>query len=116
MCGIAGILGCIDDANRSALKRMNDAIRHRGPDGEGYWESTADHTGSGLMLGHRRLAILDLTSAAAQPMVDPDSGHVVVLNGEIYNYSELRRSLVAQGQSFRSTGDTAVMLRVLCEQ
>ena len=116
MCGIAGILGRIEDANRSALKRMSDAIRHRGPDGEGYWESTADHTGSGLMLAHRRLAILDLTSAAAQPMVDPDSGHVVVLNGEIYNYSELKRALVAQGQSFGSTGDTAVMLRVLCEQ
>jgi asparagine synthase (glutamine-hydrolysing) len=115
MCGIAGILGRIDDANRSALKRMNDAIRHRGPDGEGYWESTADEAGWGLMLAHRRLAILDLTSAAAQPMVDPEAGHVVVLNGEIYNYAELRQSLTAGGRTFRSTGDTAVMLRMLCQ-
>ena len=115
MCGIAGILGRIDNANRSALKRMNDAIKHRGPDGEGYWESTADEAGWGLLLAHRRLAILDLTSAAAQPMVDPDTGHVVVLNGEIYNYAELRQSLAAGSHALRSTGDTAVMLRVLCQ-
>lgn len=115
MCGIAGILGQLDPPNRAALKRMNDAMTHRGPDGEGYWESTPDDSGRGVLLAHRRLAILDLSSAADQPMVDPVAGDVVVLNGEIYNYTELRRSLSAKGHAFTSTGDTAVMLRVLCE-
>jgi asparagine synthase (glutamine-hydrolysing) len=92
---------------------MNDAMAHRGPDGDGYWESPSDDRGFGVMLAHRRLSILDLTSAAAQPMVDPVTGHVVVLNGEIYNYIEIRTRLVAEGQAFRSTGDTAVMLRVV---
>ena len=63
------------------------------------------------MLAHRRLTILDLTPAAAQPMVDAVTGHVVVFNGEIYNYVELRNRLAAEGQTFQSTGDTAVMLR-----
>jgi asparagine synthase (glutamine-hydrolysing) len=115
MCGIAGILGQMDDANRSALRRMNDAMAHRGPDGEGYWESSVDDRGWGVMLAHRRLAILDLSSAGAQPMVDPIAGHVLVTNGEIYNYVELRRSLSDQSGHLRSTGDTAVMLRALSE-
>lgn len=116
MCGIAGIVGQLDEVNRSALRRMNDAMTHRGPDGEGYWESTADDVGWGVLLAHRRLAILDLSFAAAQPMVDPVAGHVLVVNGEIYNYMELKRSLSARGYTFRSTGDTAVMLRELCEE
>ena len=65
------------------------------------------------MLGHRRLSILDLSDAAAQPMIDSVTGHVVVFNGEIYNYKELRCRLAAQGQTFQSSGDTAVLLRVL---
>ncbi len=113
MCGIAGIIGRIGPANRDALKRMNDALRHRGPDGEGFWESTADEAGSGVMLAHRRLAILDLSNAASQPMVDPTSGDVVVLNGEIYNYVALRDEMAATGERFQSNGDTAVMLRAL---
>jgi len=92
---------------------MNDAMVHRGPDGEGYWEAPPDSEGWGAMLAHRRLSILDLSSAAAQPMVDPVTGHVIVLNGEIYNYVELRDRLAASGHSFQSTGDTAVMLRAL---
>ena len=114
MCGIAGLIGRIDDANRAALKRMNGALSHRGPDGEGFWEASADETGWGAMLAHRRLSILDLTNAAAQPMVDPTVGSVIVLNGEIYNYVELRKQLISAGHEFRSTGDTAVMLRALC--
>src|SRR5215510_6781262 len=111
MCGIAGIIGRVTALNRVALKRMNDAMAHRGPDGDGYWESPADDRGFGVMLAHRRLTILDLTPAAAQPMIDPVTGHVVVFNGEIFNYVELRSRLAAQGQTFQSTGDTAVMLR-----
>jgi asparagine synthase (glutamine-hydrolysing) len=67
----------------------------------------------GVMLGHTRLSILDLSTAASQPMVDPVTGHVLVYNGEIYNYVSLRDRLTAAGQSFGSTGDTAVVLRAL---
>src|SRR5437660_9144385 len=113
MCGIAGIIGRIGDRNRAALKRMSDAMIHRGPDGRGTWESAPDARGFGALLAHRRLAILDLSPAGAQPMVDPVSGHVIVFNGEIYNFGELRRRLEAEGQEFKSSGDTAVMVRAL---
>ena len=113
MCGIAGIIGRLDEPNRAALQRMSDAMVHRGPDASGTWASTPDARGWGALLAHRRLAILDLSPAGAQPMVDPVTGHVVVFNGEIYNFGDLRRRLVAEGQAFESTGDTAVMLRAL---
>src|ERR1700740_1062060 len=103
MCAIAGIIGALTGPNRIALRRMNDAMVHRGPDGDGYWESPTDDRGFGLMLAHRRLSILDLTPAAAQPMLDPITGHVLVFNGEIYNYVERRTCLIAQGQTFQST-------------
>src|SRR6266436_5662791 len=89
MCGIAGIIGRLDEPNRAALARMSDA------------------------LAHRRLSILDLSPTGAQPMVDPVTGHVLVFNGEIYNFGDLRRRLVAERQECHSTGDTAVMLRAL---
>ncbi len=79
----------------------------------GLWASAPDVRGWGALLAHRRLSILDLSPAGAQPMVDPVTGHVIVFNGEIYNFRELRRRLEAQGQELRSTGDTAVMLRAL---
>ncbi|ABC82550.1 asparagine synthase (glutamine-hydrolyzing) [Anaeromyxobacter dehalogenans] len=113
MCGIAGILGKLGDANRAALARMSAALVHRGPDADGTWESTPDAEGRGAMLAHRRLAILDLSPAGAQPMTDPVTGHVVAYNGEIYDYAELRRRLEAEGHAFASSGDTAVMLRAL---
>jgi asparagine synthase (glutamine-hydrolysing) len=102
-----------NDANRSALERMGAAMRHRGPDGERTWVSPPDREGLGCLFLHRRLAILDLTDFAAQPMVDPARNHVIVFNGEIYNYNMLRDELVAAGENFDSTGDTAVMLRAL---
>jgi asparagine synthase (glutamine-hydrolysing) len=113
MCGIAGIVGRIVEPNRTALERISGALTHRGPDGAGYWESSPDERGWGAMLAHRRLSILDLSSAGAQPMVDPVTGDVVVLNGEIYNYVALRDRLAATGHKFHSSGDTAVMLRAL---
>jgi asparagine synthase (glutamine-hydrolysing) len=113
MCGIAGIIGRLDEPNRAALSRMNDAMVHRGPDAGGTWVSAADARGWGALLAHRRLSILDLSPAGAQPMVDPVTGHVVVFNGEIYNFGDLRQRLAAEGQQFGSTGDTAVMLRAL---
>ncbi len=113
MCGIAGIIGRVDDKNRAALERMNNAMIHRGPDAGGIWLSPPDARGWGALLAHRRLSILDLSSAAAQPMTDPVTGHVIVFNGEIYNFADLRNRLAADGQEFSSTGDTAVMLRAL---
>jgi asparagine synthase (glutamine-hydrolysing) len=113
MCGIAGIIGRLDEPNRAALQRMSNAMVHRGPDDMGAWTSAPDAHGRGTLLAFRRLAILDLSPAGAQPMVDPVTGHVVVFNGEIYNFGDLRQRLVAEGQEFESTGDTAVMLRAL---
>ena len=113
MCGIAGIIGRLDDRNRAALERMSEAMVHRGPDGSGTWVSAPDSRGWGALLAHRRLSILDLSPAGAQPMVDPATGHVIVFNGEIYNFRDLRRRLAAEGQELQSTGDTAAMLRAL---
>ena len=113
MCGIAGIIGRLDERNRAALRRMNDAMHHRGPDASGTWVSASDERGWGTLLAHRRLSILDLSPAGSQPMTDPVTGHVVTFNGEIYNFADLRRRLAAEGQEFNSTGDTAVMLRAL---
>jgi asparagine synthase (glutamine-hydrolysing) len=113
MCGIAGIIGRLDEPNRVALQRMSDAMVHRGPDASGTWLSAPDARGWGALLAHRRLSILDLSPAGAQPMVDPVTGHVLVFNGEIYNFGDLRRRLVSEGQEFQSTGDTVVMLRAL---
>jgi asparagine synthase (glutamine-hydrolysing) len=113
MCGIAGIMGRLDEPNLAALERMSEAMVHRGPDDSGTWVSTPDSRGWGTLLGFRRLSILDLSPAGAQPMVDPVTGHVVVFNGEIYNFVDLRRRLVAEGRELGSTGDTAVMLRAL---
>src|SRR6266404_3869563 len=116
MCGIAGIIGRLDEPNRAALQRMNDAMVHRGPDASGTWISAPDARGWGALLAHRRLSILDLSPAGAQPMVDPQSGNAIIYNGEMYNYVELRDQLRSQGQSVHSTGDTAVILRMLSEQ
>ena len=113
MCGIAGIIGRIGDANQAALARMERALAHRGPNATGLWTSDADDRGFGCLLAHRRLSILDLSCGANQPMTDPVTGHVIVFNGEIYNYVTLRQQMTAAGQTFDSTGDTAVMLRLL---
>ncbi|MCO5165441.1 MAG: asparagine synthase (glutamine-hydrolyzing) [Planctomycetes bacterium] len=115
MCGIAGILGRIDAPNRAALARMSAAMIHRGPDGAGTWIGRPDAAGEGCLLAHRRLSIIDLSAAGDQPMVDPLGGQVIVFNGEVYNYRALRDELVAAGEGERlaSTGDTAVLLRLL---
>ena len=113
MCGVTGIIGRINETNAVALRRMSDAMVHRGPDASGIWTSAPDSAGRGVMLAHRRLSILDLSPGGAQPMVDPVTGHVISFNGEIYNFADLRHRLVDEGQHFESTGDTAVMLRAL---
>ncbi len=113
MCGIAGLIGRLDESNRAALQRMSNAMVHRGPDASGTWGSAPNARGWGALLAHRRLAILDLSPTGAQPMVDPVTGHVISFNGEIYNFHDLRQRLASEGQEFQSTGDTVVMLRAL---
>lgn len=106
MCGLIAIRGGGDDL-RAAARRGLDALAHRGPDGEGLHGCDG---GVPTMLGHRRLSILDLSDAAAQPMVCPETGNVLVFNGAIYNFLELRQSLEAAGARFRGNGDTEVIL------
>ena len=110
MCGIAGLINLNGEPiSPPLLKRMTDAIAHRGPDGEGQWVEGS------VGLGHRRLAILDLTSAAHQPMISADHRYVLSYNGEIYNYRELRTQLEAVGYRFYSKTDTEVVLYALAQ-
>lgn len=103
MCGIAGFVG---PKNDGALRAMADAIRHRGPDGEGFHHCPAN----GVSLAHRRLSILDI-EGGAQPMWNEDGSVCVVFNGEIYNHLDLRRDLIGAGHAFKSDhSDTEVLI------
>lgn len=105
MCGIAGYINSTGDVvSPVLLKAMTDAIAHRGPDGEGHWSE------GGVGLGHRRLAILDLSSAGKQPMMSHDNRFVLSYNGEVYNYQELRTELEHYGYRFSSGTDSEVVL------
>ena len=105
MCGFVGMFDQHGErqANRDLVQRMNDSIIHRGPDGEGY------HFDSGIALGHRRLAVIDL-SQGQQPMKNRDGTVVVVYNGEIYNFRELRQELQSLGHDFRTKSDSEVIV------
>ena len=107
MCGICGVVTL--DANRpvdpAAIRRMTDRIVHRGPDSSGY------HTAPGIGLGVRRLSIIDLETGD-QPIANEDGSIVLVCNGEIYNYVELRRDLVAAGHQFRTKSDAEVVVHL----
>ncbi len=110
MCGISGVVlsaphrAAAGEALAADISAMNAAVAHRGPDGCGMY------IGDGVGLGHRRLAILDLSQAAAQPMFNVDSSLVLVFNGEIYNYLELIPELRAAGYEFRTRSDSEVIL------
>ena len=106
MCGITGIHGRADAESWAATRRMTAALAHRGPDAEGHW--TDDHN---VVLGHRRLSILDTSDVANQPMTSFCGRYVIAFNGEVYNYQELREEL--QGYPFKTTGDTEVVLAAL---
>lgn len=108
MCGIAGILNLDGEPVAPVLlQRMTDALTHRGPDGEG------SYIDGPLGLGHRRLAIIDLSPAGHQPMISTDHRYVLSYNGEIYNFQELRAELEAAGYRFRSRTDSEVVLNAL---
>ena len=112
MCGILGAVavggGSVDPRE---LERLRDVLAHRGPDGSGLWISPDRRVG----LTHRRLAIIDTSAAAAQPMIREEAGLVITYNGEIYNYRELRDELIAAGQVFRSNSDTEVILAAFAQ-
>jgi asparagine synthase (glutamine-hydrolysing) len=108
MCGIAGFVGAGD---RADLRRMTDAVRHRGPDAEGHWVDEQPR----VYLGHRRLSIIDL-SGGVQPMWTTDGQLGVVFNGEIYNHAELRTELQAAGRVFQTDhSDTEVLLHAYAQ-
>src|SRR6185295_2988064 len=116
MCGIVAAVGHIDARVREAVHRANARQRPRGPDAEGTWCSPgADVAGSegvpGAILAFRRLKIIDLSPRADQPMVDPETGNVLVFNGEIYNFRELRSELAPDFVPFRTQGDSEAILR-----
>jgi len=110
MCGITGLINLNGEpVSPVILKKMTDAIAHRGPDGEGQW--IEDNVG----IGHRRLAIIDLSPAGHQPMISADHRYVLSYNGEVYNYRELRTELEAEGIWFRSQTDSEVVLYALAQ-
>ena len=115
MCGIAGIFSyhhAASRVNRDELRQIRDYMILRGPDGYGEWFDEHHRIG----LGHRRLAIIDLSERGAQPMVSDDQQLVVSFNGEIYNYRELRKSLESKGCVFRTDSDTEVLLHLYAEK
>ncbi|MUL67821.1 asparagine synthase (glutamine-hydrolyzing) [Mycobacterium sp. CBMA 234] len=105
MCGIAGEIAWGRGADLAAVAAMTDSLASRGPDSSGLWVR------DGVALGHRRLAIIDLSSHGHQPMHDPELGLTVVFNGCIYNYPQLRKELSAKGYRFFSHSDTEVVLK-----
>lgn len=108
MCGIAGILKLDGDSARSVpMDKMLCTLAHRGPDDQGIWEDSAGR----VVLGHRRLSIIDLSPAGHQPMLAENAGFAISFNGEIYNYADIRAELETQGESFASTSDTEVLLK-----
>jgi asparagine synthase (glutamine-hydrolysing) len=115
MCGIAAIFAHKPDAppvDRDELLRIRERMTHRGPDGEGIWISDDQRVG----LAHRRLSIIDLSEAGAQPMWNAERTLCIIYNGEIYNYAALREQLIARGYRFNSHCDTEVLLQLYADK
>ena len=109
MCGIVGIFlapHAADPRRLAAIEAMAATLHHRGPDGGGIWTDS----NAGIALGHRRLAIVDLSDAGHQPMMSHSENLVMTFNGEVYNFGELRQELAARGHRFRGHSDSEVML------
>lgn len=115
MCGIAGFLDFSASTSEvvahERIRAMSDALTHRGPDGFGTWIDPE----AGIALGHRRLAVIDLSEAGHQPMESDTGRYLISYNGEVYNFLELRSELQASGRVFHSGSDTEVMLAAICE-
>jgi asparagine synthase (glutamine-hydrolysing) len=113
MCGITGYWA-FTNAQDNLPKNLSiavDKLRHRGPDDSGLWFNDSENVG----LGHTRLSIIDLSEHASQPMISLDGRYVLVFNGEIYNYKEIRKELEQKGHRFRGSGDTEVILSAYAE-
>jgi len=110
MCGIAGkiVFGDEQPVGRQEIQKMNDKLQHRGPDGEGIYVSPKGNIG----LGHRRLAVIDLSPAGQQPMSNEDETVWLVFNGEIYNFQSLRSELEKKGHKFKSKTDSEVIIHL----
>ncbi len=111
MCGIAGLIGYKGDAE-AAVRKMNDRMIHRGPDDDGIYVDNENK----VALGHRRLAIVDLSKNGAQPFTSASGRSIMVYNGEIYNAGEIRDKLIADSEGalqFRSTSDTEILLEAI---
>jgi len=133
MCGICGIVSRLDRIEFDVIKKMNDEISHRGPDDEGYLTYNSesknfleirknnlssielDKNNFNLYLGHRRLSIIDTSECGHQPFKDPSGKYFLIFNGEIYNYIELKETLVQKGYKFGSHTDTEVLLYLYIE-
>ena len=103
MCGIAGICKFSSGSNDSAkIRQMTSAMVHRGPDSEGFYEDDL------ISLGHRRLSVIDLSAKSNQPFTDASGRYVIVFNGELYNYIDVRNELI--DYPFQSSGDTEVLV------
>jgi asparagine synthase (glutamine-hydrolysing) len=115
MCGLAGVLDVARASDAGELERvvraMASTLRHRGPDDSGSWIDAR----SGVALGHRRLAVIDVSPAGHQPMTSRDGRYVLVFNGEIYNFAELGEELAGKGHEFRGHSDTEVLLAAILE-
>lgn len=111
MCGIAGFfISCAPNAIESSLMRMGKAMLHRGPDASGVFHNDT------IAFVHRRLSIIDLSAQGNQPMVSRDGRYVIVFNGEIYNFIELKESLEEAGTIFRTKTDTEVLLELFAKE
>lgn len=106
MCGIAGEVSLARPVSERSVRDMVAGIRHRGPDDAGIWQDAEGQ----VALGHARLSVIDLSPLGHQPMLDPQTGNMLVFNGEIYNFLELRQACEAAGDCFKSKSDTEVIL------
>jgi asparagine synthase (glutamine-hydrolysing) len=110
MCGIVGVYNKSGNyLEKSGLKKMADAMTHRGPDGEGYFVNNT------IALAHKRLSIIDLSEHGAQPMQSADQNVVISYNGEVYNFPKLKKELINKGYSFTSKTDTEVLIYAYLE-
>ena len=112
MCGIAGFISLNNSITEAQLRQATQLIQHRGPDAEGFYFS--DDTIVGL--AHRRLSILDLSTAANQPMFSADGRYCIVFNGEVYNFNELKQQLTDKGASLKTSSDTEVILELFAQK
>lgn len=111
MCGIVGLANHMGSVDIERVEKMRDSFPYRGPDDYGLWSSDGER----VVLGHRRLSIIDRSHNGHQPMIDPQTQCVVVFNGEVYNYREIKKELESAGHIFHTSSDTEVVLRAYVE-